>query len=365
MSVMVYFVNFDTDVRTEVFTPEKFAWDHVLFDRSDLFDVDVGSMRLVKRTEQGGDVSRLPGFDLDNYYKDVEHVIRAWGEKIFVKDLEQLTVRGKVHHANAVLKGRVTIDNRTDEIVDLNQHPELFDRGDSGGLVLDNVWVMIESNGQITVTKQTSSSPVSGEEEVGDIDLNEIIVDRHGGGVDIVNTASSPTQAIKIAILAIENALGEVTNIETKVRTLVMYQGLYKNMIVLPSDVNNALSSFNKKNLKGVNNAGKVSLIVALREAVARYRDSGVSSDDGVTPASSPVLGDDEVGGIDLNTITVDRQGGGVDIQFDPIQIQSIIELGIDGFAPVIINLTPLPSVLPLLGLEPRKEEGFELSQLN
>jgi len=71
------------------------------------------------------------------------------------------------------------------------------------------------------------------------------------------------------------------------------------------------------------------------------------------------------VGGIDLNDIAVDRQGFGVDIQFDPVEMQSIIELGIDGFAPVIINLTPLPSVLPLLGLEPRKKEEYELSQLN
>ena len=32
---------------------------------------------------------------------------------------------------------------------------------------------------------------------------------------------------------------------------------------------------------------------------------------------------------------------------------QEMIDLGIDGFAPVIINITPLPSVLPLLGLDP------------
>lgn len=43
----------------------------------------------------------------------------------------------------------------------------------------------------------------------------------------------------------------------------------------------------------------------------------------------------------------------GVDIQFDPVQLQEIIDAGIDGFSPVIINITPLPSVLPLLGLDP------------
>ncbi|MBI3617844.1 MAG: hypothetical protein HY210_06475 [Candidatus Omnitrophica bacterium] len=45
--------------------------------------------------------------------------------------------------------------------------------------------------------------------------------------------------------------------------------------------------------------------------------------------------------------------------------MQELIDAGIDGFAPVIINITPLPSVLPLLGLEPRKEEDAEkLSRL-
>ena len=32
---------------------------------------------------------------------------------------------------------------------------------------------------------------------------------------------------------------------------------------------------------------------------------------------------------------------------------------------PVIINIAPLPSVLPLLGLEPQRDEEFEVSSLN
>jgi len=39
--------------------------------------------------------------------------------------------------------------------------------------------------------------------------------------------------------------------------------------------------------------------------------------------------------------------------------------MGITGFAPVIINLIPLPSVLPLPGLKPKKEEEFEISCFN
>ena len=60
---------------------------------------------------------------------------------------------------------------------------------------------------------------------------------------------------------------------------------------------------------------------------------------------------------LDMNNIDVDRQGAGMDIQFDPIAVQEMIDMGITGFSPVIINLTPLPSVLPLLGLAPQREE--------
>ncbi len=69
---------------------------------------------------------------------------------------------------------------------------------------------------------------------------------------------------------------------------------------------------------------------------------------------------DEDVGGIDMNAIDLERRGAGVDIQFDPAELQELIDAGIDGFAPVIINITPLPSVLPLLGLEPRREEDAE-----
>ena len=98
-----------------------------------------------------------------------------------------------------------------------------------------------------------------------------------------------------------------------------------------------------------------------------------------IKPSSSPTVDsgqklasdeirdtNDELGGIDMNTIDLGRQGAGVDIQFDPAQLQELIDLGIDGFAPVIINIVPLPSVLPLLGLEPiKEEEGAELSKVN
>jgi len=68
-------------------------------------------------------------------------------------------------------------------------------------------------------------------------------------------------------------------------------------------------------------------------------------------------------GGIDMNNIEVDREGSGVTIQFDPAQLEDIEGLEIDGFVPVIINITPVPNILPLLGLEPAlRPKDIELS---
>ena len=61
--------------------------------------------------------------------------------------------------------------------------------------------------------------------------------------------------------------------------------------------------------------------------------------------------------GIDLNEINVNRQGSGVNIQFDPIQTQNFINQGIIGFTPIIINITPIQSIMPLLGLDTTNSE--------
>ena len=67
-----------------------------------------------------------------------------------------------------------------------------------------------------------------------------------------------------------------------------------------------------------------------------------------------------------MNEIEIERQGSGVDIRFNADKMQMLIEQEIDGFTPMIIHLTPINSIMPLLGLEPRnREEEYELSSLN
>lgn len=73
-----------------------------------------------------------------------------------------------------------------------------------------------------------------------------------------------------------------------------------------------------------------------------------------------------DVGGIDMNAIDVNRQGSGMDIHFDFSGMEPLLNKNINGFAPVIINITPMQSILPLLGLEPaRHEKDVQVSQLN
>jgi hypothetical protein len=60
-------------------------------------------------------------------------------------------------------------------------------------------------------------------------------------------------------------------------------------------------------------------------------------------------------GGIDLNpaslNLKVSRTGKGIQVQVDPAEIQRIKAEGVSGFTPVIINIMPVKSMLPALGL--------------
>ncbi len=66
-------------------------------------------------------------------------------------------------------------------------------------------------------------------------------------------------------------------------------------------------------------------------------------------------------GGIDLNTknmhIDVTKDGNGVKVTFDPAMLERFKKGDFTGVVPVILNITPIPSVLPLLGFSPRKED--------
>jgi len=60
--------------------------------------------------------------------------------------------------------------------------------------------------------------------------------------------------------------------------------------------------------------------------------------------------------------IDVNRHGSGVKIQFNPIVIEDLINFA--GFIPVIINIAPIKSIMPLLGLDYRRKEDILISSI-
>ena len=99
--------------------------------------------------------------------------------------------------------------------------------------------------------------------------------------------------------------------------------------------------------------------------ATATEADVGLR---GSSPIKSEMLSNGNIpGGIDFNpnNVSIDEQGDKVQINFSPSPLQNLNPESINGILPVIINISPLPSVLPLLGLEPQRDEEFEVSSLN
>ena len=60
-------------------------------------------------------------------------------------------------------------------------------------------------------------------------------------------------------------------------------------------------------------------------------------------------------GGIDLDRanldLSVQKEGNGVKMNFDPAMAAQIRREGVSGLVPVILNITPVTNILPLLGM--------------
>ncbi|MBZ0165391.1 MAG: hypothetical protein K8I00_01200, partial [Candidatus Omnitrophica bacterium] len=78
---------------------------------------------------------------------------------------------------------------------------------------------------------------------------------------------------------------------------------------------------------------------------------------DGAILVEATTKPESEVGGIDMNEINLLTQSSGTEIRFDNDALRGLLDQPIQGFTPVIINVTPLPSILPLLGLQPIPED--------
>ncbi len=189
---LVYFVNFGANARINAFTPVKYSWDHWLYAYSGHFSVDPNTWRLVNNVG-----SHLPGFTgMDKYYEGVQNMIDSFG-RANVNQLDEISITGVVKVVDAVLKGKVVIENNSGREIDLNATRGIFPFQD-GRIVLDNVHVLVDQQGQMTVKSivpakgagpGTTEKAMQEDPGYGGIDfdnaLQNIRVERTGEGINV------------------------------------------------------------------------------------------------------------------------------------------------------------------------------------
>ena len=91
-----------------------------------------------------------------------------------------------------------------------------------------------------------------------------------------------------------------------------------------------------------------------IRDWVKVQRDQAMSHSQ-ITKDKAALAKD--LGGIDLNQISVRRTGKTINMQFDPAQLSALEQSGFEGFRPVITSITNISSALPLLGVGSGSQE--------
>lgn len=114
---LVHFINVEAKNRTKFFSPIKTAWDFYMQFFSDRFSLDTETMLLTNNRPES-----LPSVSLkDSYYKEVQHVLDAF-KNANILNLDKLTIKGKVSLKGFTLEGKVEIDNKTGELIDLKAY---------------------------------------------------------------------------------------------------------------------------------------------------------------------------------------------------------------------------------------------------
>ena len=87
----------------------------------------------------------------------------------------------------------------------------------------------------------------------------------------------------------------------------------------------------------------------------------------GIIKPAEPRAKDENVGGIDFNPdnikMEINKQNGGINVEFDPKLLEEIRSQGIEGFIPVILNIQRVTDVLPLLS-QNKNEDNFQTANI-
>lgn len=104
-----------------------------------------------------------------------------------------------------------------------------------------------------------------------------------------------------------------------------------------------------------------------LKETFNKSKENGSSTNPAMlTPViTGQAQNTSAPGGIDMNDIPIDRDGAGIKMRYDPAMITPLLQDTFQGFKPVTIHFTPLPSIMPILGFhdEPATDEPVELTR--
>ncbi|MHB9155982.1 MAG: UTP--glucose-1-phosphate uridylyltransferase, partial [Endomicrobiales bacterium] len=172
---LVRIVNIDEKNRTRFFTPVKSAFDFWLLFNSDLFKRMNPETWELESDRPGF----IPAVNLaDGYYADVANVNDAFGHASTL-GLDALDIAGKVHLKDAVLWGKVKIENKTNDIFDLNDDSTLqylgLEKTPDGRVILDNVTISVDEEGLPKLTRVGPRRPAS--EPVAPIEAGETELD--------------------------------------------------------------------------------------------------------------------------------------------------------------------------------------------
>jgi len=187
------------------------------------------------------------------------------------------------------------------------------------------------------------------------------------GGIDLTESTQAQAReygrqiANQVDALIAEGATYAQDNPNLLLLTPAQYEALEDGTVVMDID-----GGYFVKGRQYFSEAFGMRMPLDLTEAIGGILAVGIDlTDVASSPATTPVS--QEYGGIDFNAnnLNLTEHGDKMQIKFSDIDIENLNPESINGILPVIINISPLPSILPLLGLEPRKDEDFELSSLN
>ncbi|MDH5174366.1 MAG: hypothetical protein OEW43_03800, partial [Elusimicrobiota bacterium] len=158
---LVYIVNVEPEDISKFHTSVKYSPDFWRHAHTDRYYLDATDLVLVDNNP-----GRKPKVDLkDSYYSDLQNCIDSLGHASIVA-ADELTINGIVHLKDAVLMGKVIIDNDSGHAVDLNSHEfksalgalpnnHLISTMKDGRLILCDVHITIAADGSVILERLT------------------------------------------------------------------------------------------------------------------------------------------------------------------------------------------------------------------